>query len=147
MIAWAQRLWISITEPRHLKVLYAAIYLVAAVTGILALFWPPRSVEGALGEVLTAAWAISLLVGGTLGAMCVFPGWWAFERIGITLILTGLSIYAVVLMTIHISEEGSRYALVGMTALAASVFVVRLISIRWYTFEPRTGMIPIVREG
>lgn len=142
-----QRVWDSITEPRHLKTLYAIIYLVAAVTGLMALLWPPRSVEGALGEALTAFWSFFLMIGGVTALVSVFPGWWAFERIGIALILTGLSIYAIVLMAIRVTEEGSRYALIGMTALAGSAFVVRLISIRWYTFEPRTGIIPLAREG
>ncbi len=130
-------LWDRITEPRHLKVLYAVIYAIAAATGGIALVWPPQSVEGALGDVLAAVWAILLLAGGVLGLVTVLPGWWALERLGIALVLCGIGIFAVVLAGARTNEPGAWAALLGFTVLSACTFVLRLISIRWYTFEPR----------
>lgn len=135
-----------IAEPRHVKVTYALIYTAVVTTGIATLLDPPRSIEGQLGTALTVIWSVFLIIGGTVGALTVLPGWWWAERLGIILTTTGITIYAVVVLSLHIIAEGSRLTQLGMILLASSVFIVRWVLIRHYSFEPRTAGIPI-REG
>ena len=134
-----RRLWESITEPRHMKVTYAAIYALVLATGIATLLGPPRSIEGELGSVLTVIWSVFLIVGGTAGALTVLPGWWWAERLSLILTMTGITIYGLVVLSLHLTQEGSRLTQLGMILLAMSVFAVRWMLIRHYSFEPRRG--------
>ncbi|GGH34269.1 hypothetical protein [Microbacterium album] len=131
-------LWNSITEPRHLKVAYAAIYAVVLGTGMATLLHPPRTIEGELGQLLTVIWSAFLLLGGFGGLLTVFPGWWWAERLSIVLTLTGLGIYALVVVSLHFTSSGSRLTQLGTILLAASPFIIRWVLIRKYSFEPRT---------
>jgi hypothetical protein len=133
-----RKLWESVTEPRHIKATYACVYLLVLTTGIATLLGPPRSIEGQLGTVLTVLWSVFLVVGGTVGAVTVLPGWWWAERMGIILTSTGIGIYGLVVLTLHLTQEGSRLTQLGMILLAWSVLVVRWVLIRHYSFEPRT---------
>ena len=129
--------WQRITEPRHLKAAYAAIYLLVLATGVATLLSPPQSIEGQLGNVLTVIWSVFLIVGGFGGTLTVFPGWWWAERLSLILTLAGIGIYAVVVLSLHIISEGSRLTQLGMILLAGSVFAIRWMLIRRYSFEPR----------
>lgn len=131
------RMWHQITEPRHLKVAYAVIYLVVLATGVATLLAPPQSIEGQLGNVLTVIWSVFLIVGGFGGALTVVPGWWWAERLSLILTFAGIGIYAVVVTSLHIVSSGSRLTQLGMILLAAAVFAVRWLLIRRYSFEPR----------
>lgn len=129
--------WLRITEPRHLKATYALIYLLVLATGVATLLAPPQSIEGQLGNVLTIIWSVFLIVGGFGGALTVFPGWWWAERLSLILTLAGIGIYAIVVLTLQLISEGSRLTQLGMILLAGSVFAIRWILIRRYSFEPR----------
>lgn len=134
---WAKRLWARLSEPRHLKVLYAIIYAIVLSTGIATLFEPPRSIEGQLGFTLTVIWSVFLVVGGFGGMLTVLPGWWWAERLSLILTLAGIGIYGTVVLSLHFLAGGSRLTQTGMVLLAASVFTVRWLLIRRYSFEPR----------
>ena len=138
-IRTVRRLWDLITEPRHLKALYATIYLVVLATGMVTLLAPPQSIEGELGQLLTVAWSVFLLLGGFGGMLTVFPGWWWAERLSIVLTLTGIGIYGVVVASLQLtsSGSGSRLTQLGIITLAASPFIIRWVLIRKYSFEPR----------
>lgn len=138
LVRWIRRLWDSVTEPRHLKALYATIYLVVLGTGAVTLLAPPQSIEGELGQILTVAWSVFLLLGGFGGCLTVFPGWWWAERLSIVLTLTGIGIYGVVVASLQLAAgSGSRLTQLGIIALATFPFIIRWVLIRKYSFEPR----------
>lgn len=136
-IAWVRRMWQGVTEPRHLKVFYLGIYMVAFLTGVVTLLWPPNSIEGALGAALTVTWSVFFLAGGMGGMISVLPGWWWAERLSIGLCVTGIGIYGTVVLSLHVTGTGSRLTQLGMIALASGVFLVRWLLIRKFTFEPQ----------
>lgn len=132
------RTWERVTEPRHLKTVYAVAYLVAISLGLIALIAPPQSIRGELGPVLTVAWGIFALVGGLGGVLTVFPGWWFAERLSIVLIWLALGLYMLVVVILQFSgSEGNRWAQMTVFPLAALLFYVRWYLIRHYSFEPR----------
>lgn len=133
-----KRLWAQISEPRHLKLLYAIIYAIVLATGVATLLEPPRSIEGQLGITLTVIWSVFLIVGGFGGMLTVLPGWWWAERLSMILTFAGIGIYGTVVLSLHLTAEGSRLTQMGMILLATSVFAVRWLLIRRYSFEPRT---------
>lgn len=132
-----RRAWHRVTEPRYLKAAYAAIYLVVLATGVATLLSPPQSIEGKLGAVLTILWSVFLILGGFGGALTVFPGWWWAERLSIMLTFAGIGIYAIVVVSLQLISGGSRLTQLGMILLAGSVFAIRWLLIRRYSFEPR----------
>lgn len=131
------RAWLRITEPRHMKATYAGLYTITILTGIATLLVPPTSISGELGEPLTVAWSVFLIMGGFGGLLTVFPGWWWAERLSIVLVWAGLGIYGIVVISLHFSSSGSRLTQLGMICLAAGVGYVRWLQIRKYSFEPR----------
>lgn len=130
-------LWASITEPRHLKVVFFTGYCVTILTGLFTLLVPPMSIAGLLGPALTVAWSAFLLMGGFGGALTVFPGWWWAERLSIVLVWTGIGIYGLNIVVLHLTGPGSRLTQLGVLALAALFFLVEWLLIRKYSFEPR----------
>lgn len=132
-----RRAWESITEPRHLKLTYFLCYAVALYTGFATLLRPPQSIEGALGAPLTAVWAAFLIMGAFGGLLTVFPGWWFAERLSIAMIWVGAGIYFYVVLSLHLSQSGSRLTQLGWIAMGAALFLVRWLLIRKYSFEPR----------
>ena len=134
-----RRLWAAISEPRHMKIAYAVLYGVTLLTGVATLLVPPTSIAGELGQPLTVAWSVFLMLGGFGGLVTVFPGWWWAERLSIVLVWLGLGIYAMVVTALHFQSSGSRLTQLGMILLASGLGYVRWLMIRKYSFEPRGG--------
>lgn len=133
--------WQRITEPRHMKVAYLAIYLLTVGVGGVTLVTPPQTVAGEVGPVITIIWAALFIVGGVVGAIAVLPGWWWAERLlAIGPVMLGLAIYLVVVVILHIqgADTGSsRLTQVGIILLASAPFSIRALVIREYSYEPR----------
>lgn len=139
-VLWVRRLWGRVAEPRHLKASYAVIYALTVAVGLVTLVKPPRTIEGPLGAAATTGWACAFILGGLLGLLTVFPGWWWAERIAIGFVLIGLAIYITVVIMQHIeglASGGSRLTQLGIIILAATPFLLRVQLIREYLYEPR----------
>lgn len=127
-------LWGTVREPRHLKAVYLAYYTVTLLTGLLTLLMPPRMIETSIGLALTVGFSGFLIAGGLFGALAVLPGWWWLERLGCVAALCGLGMFCTVVFA---STSSALAALNGVAVLASGLFVIRLLSIRRYSFEPR----------
>ncbi|KJL39900.1 hypothetical protein [Microbacterium trichothecenolyticum] len=137
MIRLARTMWGRIKEPRFIRVLFLAGYIVTLTTGVVTLTDPPVTIEGALGPTLSVAWSLFWIIGGLAGAATVLQGWWEVERYAVAACMFGIGIYTIVLVTLHIASPGSRLTQLGMLAIAALLFVLRLALIRGHDFEPR----------
>lgn len=112
------------------------IYVICIIGGVSAWVVPPQSIEGVLGGALTTLWGFFLVAGGTLGASSVLQGTWWLERAGVLCCATGLAIYAVVVLSLHLLESGSRLMQLAAILIALMSFVVRWIRIRRYAYDP-----------
>lgn len=135
----ARRLWRAISEPRHLKAFYCAVYATTTAIGIITLVSPPTSVEGTIGALLTLFWAGLLTLGGLVGAVCVLPGWWWLEKRAVLLILAGAASYGGIVIYLQaIAPPGSsRFTQLGFIVLAIALFILRLMLTRRWDYEPR----------
>ncbi len=132
-------MWLRIKEPRVLRVIFLAGYLVTLGTGIATLTNPPTTIEGQLGPVLSVSWALFWIGGGLVAALTVLQGWWEVERYGVYASMLGVVIYGCVLIALHVQSPGSRLTQLGVLAVAILFYVLRLVLIRGHDFEPRPG--------
>lgn len=137
----ARRVWESITEPRHLKLFYLAVYVLTAGIGVVTLINPPNSVEWQLGQFLTSFWAGLFLVGGLGGAAAVLPGFWWVERLSVLLAICGAGIYIAIITGIQLAAEpgSSRWTQIGFVTLGTGTYFLRLLLTRRWDYEPRRG--------
>lgn len=135
--------WEKIVSPKHMTLAYFCIYAVTVIGGLVSVFIPPVTLQYELGPALTVIWGSLILLGGITGLVSVLPGWWWLERLGIVLAVTGIGIYFAILVYIQLEiysspyAAGSRWTQLSMTFLAMSVFIVRWLFIRAYSFAPR----------
>lgn len=138
---WLSQVWQGITEPRHMKVAYMVIYMLTIAVGVVTLIAPPQSIAGEVGPTITIVWACLFLLGGIAGTITVLPGWWWAERVlALAPVGIGLSIYAAVVIVLHVQTVdagASRLTQVGIIALAAAPFAIRFLVIREYSYDPR----------
>ena len=129
-------LYLRVQEPRVLTVLQCLIYLATLGIGISAFGSPPSSIQGALGVTLTMMWAVSLILGGALGAVAVLPGIWWLERVAVLACVTGALMYASVVLHLHLSETGNRLPQLGFVVVTLIAFAQRWSQIRRYAYDP-----------
>lgn len=136
MIALMQRAWGRVQEPKVITLYQFVIYVVVALTGLAAWFFPPTSIEGAIGPLLTRMLAGFLMVGGTLGAIAVLPGIWWLERAAVLACATGALIYGGVVLSLHITQTGSQLVQLGVITWALLSIAQRWHRIRRYAYDP-----------
>lgn len=138
MPAWLRTWWVRVPEPRDISIAYAGIYFGMLITGVFTLTQPPSTIQSTIGPVLmsTVGW---FMVGGSLLAMLA-GAWenWLIERVGIVFIGAAIACYSGLIMSLHLTEGGSRLTQFGVVLFAAGgAFVVRYLLIRGYTYRPR----------
>lgn len=131
-----RRLWARIQEPKVITVYQFVIYVVVTLTGLAAWFFPPTSIEGAIGPVLTQMFAGLLVTGGLLGSIAVLPGIWWLERAGVLACATGALIYGGVVLSLHVTQSGSRLVQLGVITWALLSIAQRWHRIRRYAYDP-----------
>lgn len=137
VVTAVRALWLRVQEPRVATVLQWVIYLATLAAGVSALLAPPASIEGTLGATLTTLWAAFLIGGGALGAVATLPGIWWLERAAVLAAVTGLGIYGVVVVTLHVqSPAGNRGPQAAVILIAALFFATRWSRIRRYAYDP-----------
>ncbi len=140
MRAVLRSVWRQVIDPPHQTPVIATAYIVTMLTGLVTVISPPASIAAPIGPVFAHIWAICLFAGGLVGLATVFAGWWWLERLGIVIILVGgLGVYALVITMLHIESPpgASRLTQLGVLALAALLFILRLFAIRGFSYAPR----------
>lgn len=122
----------KIAEPRVARILQFGIYVAMLLIGHYLLIHPPAAYVGVLGGIIVRIFGVCVLLGGLAGAIAVLPGIWWLERVGVTLIWTGLGIFCVVALALQISIVGCLIAV----ALGLSLGI-RWMNIRRFQLAPR----------
>lgn len=106
------------------------------MAGLVTLAFPPSTIKNELGPYMSIAWAFMFIIGGVIGMLTIYTDRWKEERLGIKFIGLGLMVYTAVILTLHVTEPGSRLTQIGMIALAALLFVARYRQIKDWDIEP-----------
>lgn len=129
--------WIfTIPEPRVVRAFYAMIYAALLVAGVMVLVHPPMSIEGELGELITAVWGWFLVLGASAGFAAVLTPYWFVERVGIFLSVSGASVYAVVVLYLQFVQTGNRIVQLMFIIIAILTLTLRWVRIRGALIEP-----------
>ena len=132
--SFLQSAFMRIAEPRVIRVIQFFVYLAVTTGGVGLVIAPPPEFESVLGIVLTYVVSGFLLVGGVVGMFAVLPGIWWMERASVLLLITGLSMYAVVAVSMTLPIF--RVALIVSILLA---MVQRYVDIHGSQLAPREG--------
>lgn len=125
-------LFLKIAEPRYIRLTQFGIYLGMLAAGISVLVNPPASFQGVIGQPLVYIFGGFLFGGALTGAIAVLPGIWWLERVGIVSLITGMSIYVVVVITL-----GSSFLGMIVSLTLALTFFQRWLEIRRFQLAPK----------
>ena len=134
--SWSRSMWLRIQEPRFVTLTQTFIYALCGFGGLVTILYPPRSVEGAFGELITLAWGLFALIGGVAGVFSCPTGKWLIEKPAIILCGTALALYAGIILTLQLTSDGNRLTQFCFVTIALMHFVARYARIRPYSYEP-----------
>lgn len=133
------RIWELLREPRAITALMFLMYIVIFCIGWTAFSTPPSSIQAELGWV-TPLWASSLILGGALGTVSTPRGVWWIERLAIIAAGTGVVIYLMTVLQLHlVSETGNRLPQAGFIFLALISLGNRWFRIRYASLDPTSS--------
>lgn len=137
----ARSAWEWLTDPPHMRKSYMVVYAITTLIGVVTFVSPPFLLHAQIGPVLVVVWAWCFIVGGAIGLATVWTDWWWLERLGLIIAgLGGLGVYGYVAVLHHLeSVTGSRLTQLGVITLAATVYAVRWLTIKDYSYAPRVG--------
>lgn len=136
-----KRWWRKVTAPPVREGIFLVMYAGAALGGLWILTEPPRTIEGAWGEAITALWGGLLLYGGAVGALTVRSSYQIIERTALTALTAFLGMYGIFQISMHFTTDGSRSA-----GTVAVFFGIIAIALRWSEIW-RWDYTPPVREA
>lgn len=128
------KIFMLIAEPRVYRLIQFGVYLCMATAGIYTLSSPPKSFEDIVAQVFIYIMGAFILSGAIFAAVGVLPGIWWLERVGLIALVTGISIYAVIVIALGSSPVG-----VAVVLAFDLTFAMRWMDIRQYQLAPREG--------
>lgn len=135
-MSWRE-FWRSLTDPPHQKPIFVCVYVITMITGLATILNPPMSIKAEVGPVIMDWIGITWLVAGAVAVPAMITGWWWVERIALGLASTGIAMYGAIVMMLHFQAEGSRLTQLGVMSIAICAYLLRWVSIRERSFEPR----------
>lgn len=130
------RTWNRITEPRVIALALFIQYIVFSATGAHAIFEPPTSIEGEVGQSAMAMLAGLLIFGGAIGAVAALPGIWWLERSAVLSIGLSALLYLVIVLYLHFNQPGNRLLQAAFVMSVLLHQVVRWVRIRDRSYRP-----------
>lgn len=136
--AWFQTWWSLVPGPRGLSLVFTLLYAVAWFTGVITLLVPPVSLSAQVGgPAIMASVGWLMAAGALIGMIGGAREFWKVERIGLGLMTWGLSIYLVIVLSLHFTTPGSRLTQTGIILMALLSLLIRYLMIWRYAYRPR----------
>ena len=127
-----------------IRLIDLAVYAAVIAGGVLALAFPPETVQSKLGgyEWLAIFWGVLLLVAGAMGLLGRLSRYWIIEMPGTVASVFGALIYLVVLSASAMSSASNRVA-VAMTVVATLCLVRRYVELQLFTTDPGVSTLSV----
>lgn len=133
---WFQTWWLRVPSPREFSIVFTFVYAISLLTGAATLKFPPNTISAEIGAAAMVSIGGLLVVGALIGMLGGARKFWKLERVGLWFMSMAWVIYGVVVVILHLSSEGSRLTQLGAVVLALSVYFIRYLMIRRYSFQP-----------
>jgi len=134
---WPLGVWKSIAEPRVQRVAFLIVYLLHVVAGIALAVVQPRAGNYEFGTMVTNAWASFFIIGGSLGAIAVIPGWNYVERVGLLALMFSIGLTSLFISANPWSPQGLDVIIWALVTGWLVMFLYRLWEIRVYAIAPK----------
>lgn len=127
--------YMMIAEPRVRRLIYFGIYACLAVAGTGVFFNPPKALAGFLGGYIWI-WIFGsfIVLGSVLALVAVLPGIWWLERPSLISIITGISLYTLVVLF-----YGASFLVTLLPLIVILICTLRLLDIKEFLLAPREG--------
>jgi hypothetical protein len=135
--AWALRAWSKIAQPRVQRVSFLIVYLLHIVAGGAIAATTPRAVNYTMGELVAYVWAGFLILGGTVAAIAVLPGWNFVERFGLLSLMFGIGLTSIFIIANPWEPIGLDIIVWAFVTGWVVMFLYRLWETRLYDIAPK----------
>lgn len=131
----AYHVYMMIAEPRVRRLMYFGIYLCLAIAGLGVFYRPPSALAHVAGGYFWV-WAFGgfIVLGALLALFAVLPGVWWLERAALISIITGVSLYTLLILAL-----GTSFLVTAMPIIVILICALRLLDIKEYLLAPREG--------
>lgn len=128
------RIWYGMSEPRIVTVLQTMFYIMALSYGIRQIMMFDSFPEELLNVHAGLFVSATFIIGGLIGTLSTPRGFWQFERAGIVLIITGLTIH--MFWVLFEPMPGIRWGQVFRLAACIIFLLIRYSTISWARMDP-----------
>lgn len=125
-------LYYLVSEPRSVRLTYAAIYLCLMGAGAALLLDAPTTFTASVDSIVAVGCGSFAFVGGLFGAVFSVTRFSAWERVGTVLVTTALSAYLLTSLWAQFftAESGNRIPTAYLIGALLLVFIMRWRALR-----------------
>ena len=134
---WLFKGWAWIAEPRVQRVSYLVVYLLHIAAGFGIGIIQPRAVNYVMGDIVAYVWAGFLVLGGTVAAIAVLPGWNYVERLGLLSLMFGVGLTSIFIIANPWEPPGLDLIIWALVTGWVVMFLYRLWETRLYDIAPK----------
>lgn len=135
---WVRFWWYKVPEPRWISLVVTLIYTAVFLTGYATLVYPPRSIVGVGGDLAMSLVGVFFMVGSVAAMIAGSRDFWQLERWGIALMMFGVAVYGGIVLSLQVTESGSRLTQLGIIIACLLFFFVRMLMVWRYPYKPRS---------
>lgn len=115
----------KIEEPRLVRLLYLAFYLIIVWTGVNGFLERSDELYALGGYALIGSLGGFFFFGGVCGVIAILPGTWWLERVGLVSIGFGLAGRAIVITALGVTPVGATLFVSEIILLIARFVLIR----------------------
>lgn len=127
--------WTLLKEPRFISAMWATVYSIFALNGIIFIAFTPGDLIDRNGIAISLLCGILLFVGGICGLISLHGGQWYVERAGIYFTIAGVLGYMVIVFIV--SDTWSELVIrLGFSLITICVLMARFYKVRELILDP-----------
>ena len=127
--------WTLLKEPKFISAMWATVYSIFAVNGIIFIAFTPGNLINRNGIAISLIVGVLLFAGGICGLISLHGGQWYVERAAIYFIIAGILGYMVTVWLVSANWQELVLRL-GFSLAIVCVLMARFYKIRELTLDP-----------
>lgn len=127
--------WTLLKEPKFISAMWATVYSIFAVNGIIFIAFTPGNLINQNGIAVSLIVGVLLLAGGICGLISLHGGQWYVERAAIYFIIAGILGYMVTVWLVSANWQELVLRL-GFSLAIVCVLMARFYKVRELTLDP-----------